>query len=74
MPEVDKTKLEGIDELVIQWAQWDPANYLQEIGNMFEEQTGVKVGFRQGWKYGWSREAWMPARLSETSRRASAPS
>jgi hypothetical protein len=22
------------------------------------EQTGVKVGFRQGWKYGWSREAW----------------
>jgi hypothetical protein len=22
------------------------------------EQAGVKVGFRQGWKYGWSREAW----------------
>jgi hypothetical protein len=22
------------------------------------EQTGVKVGFRQGWKYGWSRPAW----------------
>jgi hypothetical protein len=22
------------------------------------EQTGVKVGFRQGWKYGWSRSAW----------------
>ena len=22
------------------------------------EQTGVKVGFRQGWKYGWSRAAW----------------
>jgi hypothetical protein len=22
------------------------------------EQSGVKVGFRQGWKYGWSREAW----------------
>jgi hypothetical protein len=22
------------------------------------EQTGVKVGFRQGWKYGWSRQAW----------------
>ena len=43
MPEVDKTKLEGIDELVIWWAQWDPANYLQEIGNLFEEQTGVKV-------------------------------
>ncbi|RPH57428.1 MAG: hypothetical protein EHM81_11605 [Chloroflexi bacterium] len=22
------------------------------------EQTGVKVGFRQGWKYGWSRTSW----------------
>lgn len=22
------------------------------------EQTGVKVGFRQGWKYGWSRASW----------------
>lgn len=22
------------------------------------EQSGVKVGFRQGWKYGWSRSAW----------------
>ncbi len=22
------------------------------------EQTSVKVGFRQGWKYGWSRESW----------------
>jgi hypothetical protein len=22
------------------------------------EQTGVKVGFRQGWKYGWSAGAW----------------
>ena len=43
MPEVDKTKLEGIDELTIWWAQWDPANYLQEIGNMFEQETGVKV-------------------------------
>ena len=22
------------------------------------EKTSVKVGFRQGWKYGWSRESW----------------
>ena len=22
------------------------------------EQSGVKVGFRQGWKYGWSRASW----------------
>ena len=43
MPEIDKTKLEGIDELMIQWAQWDPANYLQEIGNLFEQETGVKI-------------------------------
>ena len=43
MPEVDKTKLEGIDELTIWWAQWDPANYLQEIGNLFEQETGVKI-------------------------------
>ena len=43
MPEVDKTKLEGIDELTIWWAQWDPANYLQEIGKLFEEETGIKV-------------------------------
>ena len=47
MPEIDKTKLEGIDELTIQWAQWDPANYLQEIGNLFEQETGVKVNVVQ---------------------------
>ena len=33
----------GITELTIWWAQWDPANYLQEIGNLFEQETGVKV-------------------------------
>lgn len=22
------------------------------------EDTGIKVGFRQGWKYGWTRETW----------------
>ena len=47
MPEVDKTKLEGIDELTIWWAQWDPADYLQEIGNLFEQETGVKVNVVQ---------------------------
>ena len=29
--------------MTIWWAQWDPANYLQEIGNLYEKETGVKV-------------------------------
>ena len=33
----------GVTELTIWWAQWDPANYLQEIGNMYEQETGIKV-------------------------------
>ena len=43
MPTIDKAKLGNVKELVIQWAQWDPANYLQEIGNLFEQETGVKI-------------------------------
>lgn len=30
-------------ELTIFWAEWDPANYLQELGNEYEKETGVKV-------------------------------
>ncbi|MER8810984.1 ABC transporter substrate-binding protein [Mesorhizobium australicum] len=30
-------------ELTILWAEWDPANYLQELGNEYEKETGVKV-------------------------------
>ncbi len=30
-------------ELTIFWAEWDPANYLQELANEYEAQTGVKV-------------------------------
>lgn len=33
----------GVKELTILWAQWDPANYLQQIGNMYEKETGIKV-------------------------------
>jgi len=33
----------GVKELTILWAEWDPAKYLQEIGNMYEKETGVKV-------------------------------
>jgi multiple sugar transport system substrate-binding protein len=37
----------GVTELSILWAEWDPANYLQEIGNMYEEETGIKVNVIQ---------------------------
>ena len=30
-------------ELTIFWAEWDPANYLQELVNQYEVETGVKV-------------------------------
>jgi len=33
----------AVKELKILWAQWDPADYLQQIGNMYEKETGVKV-------------------------------
>ena len=37
----------AIDELTILWAQWDPADFLQEIGNMYEAETGIKVNILQ---------------------------
>jgi len=37
----------AVSELTILWAQWDPADYLQEIGNMYEAETGVKVNVIQ---------------------------
>ena len=30
-------------ELTIFWAEWDPANYLKELANEYEAETGVKV-------------------------------
>ena len=30
-------------KLTILWAEWDPANYLQELVKDYEKQTGVKV-------------------------------
>ncbi|MDB5561184.1 MAG: extracellular solute-binding protein family 1, partial [Hyphomicrobiales bacterium] len=30
-------------ELTIFWAEWDPANYLQELVNQYEKETGVKI-------------------------------
>lgn len=31
------------EDLVIFWAEWDPANYLQELVNEYEAETGVSV-------------------------------
>ena len=31
------------EELTIFWAEWDPANYLQELVNEYAKETGVKV-------------------------------
>ena len=37
----------SVTELTILWAQWDPADYLQEIGNMYEEETGIAINVVQ---------------------------
>src|ERR1043165_2841646 len=31
------------EELTIFWAEWDPANYLQELVNQYTAETGVKI-------------------------------
>jgi len=33
----------AVTELTIMWAEWDPSNYLQQIGQEYEAQTGVKI-------------------------------
>lgn len=38
---------QDITELTIWWAQWSPADYLQQIGNDYEEATGIKVNVVQ---------------------------
>jgi multiple sugar transport system substrate-binding protein len=37
----------GINELMIWWAQWDPANYLQQLVADYETEKGVKVNIVQ---------------------------
>jgi len=32
-----------VTELKILWAQWSPADYLQQIGKLYEQETGIKV-------------------------------
>ena len=36
-----------VSELTILWAQWSPADYLQEIGKLYEKETGIKVNVVQ---------------------------
>jgi multiple sugar transport system substrate-binding protein len=33
----------GVTELSILWAQWDPANYLQQVADLYQQETGIKV-------------------------------
>jgi multiple sugar transport system substrate-binding protein len=37
----------GVKQLTILWAQWSPADYLQQIGNEYEKETGIKVSVVQ---------------------------
>jgi multiple sugar transport system substrate-binding protein len=41
------TRAQGVKELTIWWAQWDPANYLAQIGKDYEAATGIKVNIVQ---------------------------
>lgn len=36
-----------VTEINIWWAEWDPANYLQQIGNDYEAETGITVNVVQ---------------------------
>ncbi|MFH0760603.1 MAG: extracellular solute-binding protein [Bacteroidota bacterium] len=40
---IKKTKGTDVTELKILWAEWAPADYLQQICDMYENQTGIKV-------------------------------
>lgn len=44
---VGSTFAQDVSELTIWWAQWAPADYLQQIGNEYEEATGIKVNVVQ---------------------------
>jgi len=42
-PQATEPPKPAVSEIKILWAQWDPADYLQQIGNMYEKETGIKV-------------------------------
>jgi multiple sugar transport system substrate-binding protein len=41
------TAQDAVTELTIWWAEWDPANFLQQIGNEYAEATGITVNVVQ---------------------------
>jgi multiple sugar transport system substrate-binding protein len=36
-----------VTQLTIWWAEWDPANFLQQVANEYEEETGIAVSVVQ---------------------------
>lgn len=42
-PQATQPPAASVKELTIIWAEWDPANYLQQLMNEYEKETGVKV-------------------------------
>jgi len=36
-----------VSELNILWAQWDPADFLQQIGNLYKTETGISINVIQ---------------------------
>ncbi len=44
---VSTAAAQDVEELTIWWAQWSPADYLQQIGNDYEAATGIKVNVEQ---------------------------
>lgn len=40
---ISTVSAQGVSELTIWWAQWAPADFLQQIGNDYEAETGIKV-------------------------------
>lgn len=42
-PQATAAPVSSVKELTIIWAEWDPANYLQQLGNEYEKATGVKI-------------------------------
>ncbi len=32
-----------VDELTIWWAEWDPADFLQQVANEYQAETGITV-------------------------------
>ncbi len=47
-------------ELTILWAEWDPANYLQELVNEYQAETGVKVTVETTPWGDFQTKAWAP--------------